>query len=133
MSDDLITRLLRNLGKKNQNKLVAETERLMAEDYGIDVAAELEAIKAQDVPEIAAAYYFLLKAVYRGKKPKQVRLEPDDRFVVLVDGIRYDFQKKIRRHDRKNRQYMQKIDFLLQDTFWPDVQSQLSEKIQREW
>ena len=117
MPDDLVTRLLRNLAKKNQNKLVAETECLMAEDYGIDVAAEQEAIKAQDVPEIAEAYYFLLKAVYRGEKPKQVLLEPDDCFVVLVDGIRYDFEKLIRRHDRKNRQYMQKIDFLFQDTF----------------
>ena len=121
------------MAEKNRDKLLAETEKMMADDYGIDVAAELEAVKAQDVPELVADYCSLLKAVHHGGKPKQVRLDPDCHFVLLVDGIQYDMKKLIRRHDRKNRRYLQEIDFLFQDDFFSAVQSSLNEKIQREW
>ena len=59
MSDSMITRLLRKVVEKNQDRLLAETEKLMADDYGINVAAEIEAIKAQDIPEIVEDYYVL--------------------------------------------------------------------------
>ena len=107
MLDDLITRLLRKPTEKNRDKLLAETEGMMAENYGIDVAAELEAVKAQDVPELVADYYSLLRAVHRGEKPKQVQLDPSCHLVLLVDGVRYDMKKMIRRHDRTNRRYLQ--------------------------
>ncbi len=133
MSDSMITRLLRKVVEKNQDRLLAETEKLMADDYGINVAAEIEAIKAQDIPEIVEDYYVLLKAVYHGEKPKQVQLDPNRRLVLIVDGVPYDTKKMIRWHDRKNRQYMQEIDFLFQDDFFSAVQSELNEKIQKEW
>lgn len=121
------------MAEKQRDKLLAETENLMADDYGINITSETEAIKAQDVPEIVVDYYCLLKAVYYGEKPKQVQLDPNCHHILIVDGVRYDIKKEIRWHDRTNRQYIQEIDFLFQDNFFSAVQSELNEKIQKEW
>ena len=133
MSDSLITRLLRKMAEKNQDRLLAETESLMADEYGIDVAAEMEAIKAQDVPEIVADYYLLLKVVHHGEKPKQVKLDSNCHLVLIVDGIRYDMKKRIRWQDQKSRQCMREIEFLFKNDFFSAVQSELNEKIQKDW
>lgn len=136
----MLTGLLRKLLKPIEGKVVqeieremAETEDLISQGHVIGVPNVSEPGKEQFVPEITACYLSLLKKAYRGQKPREVLLVPDDRLALDVDGARIDLGRSIGAFDRRSRQLTEEIEALFQDGWEPDVQSRINEIIQKEW
>ena len=89
---------------------------------------------ASDIETITQDYYALLKAVYKGDKPKVVELDPDDYYILKVDGAVYDLDELIHHNDQRNTGRKMEIEALMGgDIPIADVQQRLNIKIQWNW
>ncbi|MDO5298742.1 MAG: hypothetical protein Q4F18_04890 [Clostridia bacterium] len=44
----------------------------------------------EDIDTVVADYFALIRAGYKGEKPKHVELSPDDAYLIQIDGQAYD-------------------------------------------
>lgn len=123
-------RLLDKLLKKQMDKFLAKNGDLL-----------LSAIEkanggggTEDVGTIVEDYYCLLKAVYRGDKPRNVMVNSEDHDILTVDGVLYDLDALIHHSDQRNTGRKMEIELLFSDSIPCDeVQNQLNSKIANEW
>ena len=93
-------------------------------------------VAREDIPDVVQDYFGLIKTVYPGAKPAQVKLDEEDCDLVFIDGVAYDFSD-IPHDDQINTGRRMEIEELLCGGYGElpisEVQVQLNEKIQKEW
>lgn len=88
----------------------------------------------EDIDTLVADYFYLLKAVHRKGKPHNVSIDRDDYYVVVVDGVSYDFDELIHHNDQRNTGRKMEIGILFSDDISSDeVQNRLNKKIEEDW
>lgn len=106
----------------NQDKLLTAMHKV---NYGGDMS---------DLETVTQDYYGLLKAVYQGEKPKEVLLDPEDYYLMVVDGVSYDLDELISHNDQRNTGRKMEIEVLMGGGIDPSaVQQRLNMKVQWNW
>lgn len=120
--DRLLKRWMDRFVARNGDKLLAAMQKVN------------EGGGEEDIDTIVEDYYQLLRAVYRGGKPAQVSLDPEEADVLLVDGACYDLDALICHNDQRNTGRRMEIEMLLSDRISAmEVERRLNEKVKREW
>lgn len=109
----------------NQDKLLTAMHKV---NYGGDMS---------DLETVTQDYYALLKAVHKGEKPKEVLLDPEDYYLMVVDGVPYDLDELISHNDQRNTGRKMEIEALMGGVGGgidlSAVQQRLNMKVQWNW
>lgn len=117
------------LSKQMEKYLAKNSDKLLTAIKKVNEGGDLE-----DIDTIVDDYFHLLKAVYHKGKPHHVTVDRDDYYVLIVDGVAYDFDGLIRHNDQRNTERKMEIEVLFSDNIPADeVQNRLNQKIKDNW
>lgn len=90
----------------------------------------------EDIDTVVTDYFSLIRAGYKGEKPKHVELFPDDAYLIQIDGQAYDLDMLIRHDDEENTERKMEIEVLRSGRFsgfLDETEARLNQMIQNEW
>lgn len=88
---------------------------------------------AEDIDTVVNDYYQLIKKVHKKNKPRSVELTKYS-YLVLIDGIEYDFSSLIHHNDQRNTERKCEIEVLRNGAApLTVIQERLNRKIGDEW
>lgn len=90
----------------------------------------------KDIDTVVTNYFALIRAGYKGEKPKHVELSPDDAYLIQIDGQAYDLDMLIRHDDEENMERKMEIEVLRNgrfNEFLDETETRLNQMIQNEW
>lgn len=120
--DKVLSKLMDKYLEKNMDTLLTAVQKV---NEGGDV---------EDIDTIVDDYFYLLKSVYRKGKPHHVSVNREDSYILIVDGVEYDFDLLIHHNDQKNTERRMEIEVLFSDNIpTNEVQKRLNQKIENEW
>lgn len=106
--------------KENEDLIGSELEK----NYG----------ETDDTETVVNDYFMLLKHLCKNKKPPVVKLNSEDSYTIIADGVVYDLDASVKHNDLKNTELKMEIESLLCDgVSVSEVEKRLNLKIKNEW